>query len=178
MTNSRLYGIIAEFDDPTPLVDAARLMHERGYRRMEAYSPYPIHQLDEYIEAGRKLPPLVLAGGLLGTATAWAMQFYIAVIDYPTNIGGRPLNSWPSFIVIMFELTILFAALTAFFGTLALCGLPRPHHPVFEAPRFRDATSNRFFLCVEAEDPQFDREAVADLFSELEPLEVTELAAE
>ena len=112
----------------------------------------------------------------MGTLTAWAMQFYIAVIDYPTNIGGRPLNSWPSFIVIMFELTILFAALTIFFGMLAMCGFPRPHHPVFETPGFAAATNNRFFLCVESADPRFDRESITELFEEAHALEVTELA--
>ena len=101
-------------------------MREKGFRKMEAYTPYPIQELEEFIEGGRErcLPLIVLIGGILGTLTAWVMQYYIAVIDYPINVGGRPLNSWPSFIVIMFELTILFAALTTFFGMLALCGLP------------------------------------------------------
>jgi hypothetical protein len=176
MTHSRIYGVAAEFDDPAPLVDAVQRLHQRGFRRMEAYTPYPIHELDEYIEGSRKLPLIVLSGGLLGTLTAWSMQFYIAVIDYPTNIGGRPLNSWPSFIVIMFELTILFAGLSAFLGMLALCGFPLPHHPIFGVPRFEDASNNRFFLCVESQDPQFDREAVVELLSEMDPLEVRDVA--
>lgn len=175
MTPSESYGIAAEFEGAAGLVEAARILHERGFRRMEAYSPYPVHELDEYIEAGPKLPPLVLAGGFLGTTTAWAMQFYIAVIDYPTNIGGRPLNSWPSFIVIMFELTILFAALTTFFGMLAFCRLPQPHHPIFEAPNFAQASSSRFFLCVESRDPLFDRDAIAELLDETEPMEVVDI---
>ena len=178
MKSSRLYGVVAEFDDPGPLVDAARMLHARGFRCMEAYTPYPIHQLDQYIPGRRNLPLLVLIGGLLGTFTAWSMQFYIAVIDYPTNIGGRPLNSWPSFIVIMFELTILFAALTAFFGMLGLCGLPRPHHPIFEVPGFAQASNNRFFLCVESRDRQFERETVAGMLSEMEPLGVVDLEAD
>jgi hypothetical protein len=175
MTNPRVYGVVAEFDDPGPLVDAARTLHDHGFRRMEAYTPYPIRELDEYIEASRKLPLMVLIGGLLGTLTAWSMQFYIAVIDYPTNIGGRPLNSWPSFIVIMFEMTILFAALTTFLGMLALCGLPLPHHPIFGVPRFEDASNNRFFLCVESRDPHFDRETVTELLSGMDPLEVRDV---
>src|SRR5215469_8471487 len=155
MKEDRLYGIVAEFDDPGTLVDAVKLVHESGYRKVETYSPYPIQELEEILESGpeRRLPRLVLAGGVLGTLTAWSMQFYIAVFDYPINVGGRPLNSWPSFIVIMFELTILFASLTAFFGCLALCGLPLPHHPMFNLPRFKLASKNRFFLCVEASDP-------------------------
>jgi len=175
VTDSGIYGVMAAFDDPAPLVDAARLLHEHGFRRMEAYTPYPIRQLDEYIEQGPQLPPVVLAGGLLGTATAWGMQYYIAAIDYPTNIGGRPLNSWPSFIVIMFELTILFAALAAFFGLLALCGFPRPHHPAFNGRNFTEASNNRFFLCVESRDPHFDRDTITGLLYELEPLEVNDL---
>ncbi len=172
MKHPGLYGISAEFEDPASLVAAARAFHEWGFRRMEAYTPYPVSQLEEYIEDRRRLSPLVLIGGILGTLTAWGMQFYIAVIDYPTNIGGRPLNSWPAFIVIMFELTILFASVTAFFGMLGLAGLPLPHHPMFSVPNFSQASSNRFFLCVEARDPQFDPERVIRLMTEMNPLEV------
>ena len=175
MSVPRLHGVVAAFEDPDSLVESARRLHEEGIRRMEAYSPYPIRQLDEYIEGGRNLPLLVLIGGLLGTLTAWAMQFYIAVFDYPTNIGGRPLNSWPSFIVIMFELTILFAGITAFFGMLALCGFPMPHHSIFGVPGFRDASNNRFFLCVESRDPRFEREHIASLLSEMDPIEVRDV---
>lgn len=172
MSHGGLYGIVAEFDDPETLTAAARLCHQAGFRRMEAYTPYPVQQLEDYIESPRRLPLMVLIGGLLGTLTAWVMQYYIAAIDYPTNIGGRPLNSWPSFIVIMFELTILFAGGTAFFGMLWLCGLPMPHHPIFETPNFSEASNNRFFLCVEAQDPLFDRNRVKDLLYRTDPLEV------
>jgi len=174
MTANPLYGVAAEFEDPGRLVEAARAVHEVGYRKVEAYTPYPIEELEEILEGGRerRLPALVLAGGILGTLTAWGMQFYIATIDYPINVGGRPLNSWPAFIVIMFELTILFASLTAFFGALLLCGLPLPHHPMFNLPRFRQATQNRFFLCVEAADPRFDADEVARMLSAAGPLEV------
>jgi len=173
--NPVLYGVVAEFDDPRLLVDAARVLHDLGFRRMEAYTPYPIRQLEEFIEAPRRLPLLVLIGGIAGTLTAWCIQYYIAAIDYPTDIGGRPLNSWPSFIVIMFELTILFASLTAFFGMLGLCGLPLPHHPVFGARRFGEASNNRFFLCVESRDPRFDAQLVTELLSQMDPLEVQEV---
>lgn len=175
MTHPSLYGIVAEYDGPGQLVDAARLLHEHGFRHMEAYSPYPIRQLDDVIHSPRRLPLMVLIGGLLGALTAWTMEYYIAAIDYPTNIGGRPLNSWPAFIVIMFELTILFASLTAFFGMLGLAGLPLPHHPIFNVPNFGDATNNRFLLCVEARDPRFDAAEVAELLARMEPLEVREV---
>jgi hypothetical protein len=177
MTENALYGIVAEFEDPGLLVRAVDAVHTRGYRKVEAYTPYPIHEIEEILEPGpeRRLPRLVLAGGLLGTLTAWGMQFYIAAIDYPLNIGGRPLNSWPAFIVIMFELTILFASLTAFFGMLGLCGLPLPHHPLFNLSRFSLASKNRFFLCVETTDPLFDAGEVSDLLAGFDPLEVREV---
>lgn len=172
-----LYGVVAEFEDPSRLVDAVKAVHGYGYRKVETFSPYPIHEIEEVLEGGpeRRLPRLVLAGGILGTLTAWGMQYYIAAIDYPINVGGRPLNSWPAFIVIMFELTILFASLTAFFGMLALCGLPLPHHPLFNLSHFALASKNRFFLCVEASDPLFNAEEVSDRLAGLEPLEVCEV---
>lgn len=176
MTRHGLFGVAAQFEDAATLIEAVRTLHESGYRYMEAYSPYPVHQLEHYIPVRRRIPLFVLVGGLLGTFTAWSMQYYIAVVDYPTNIGGRPLNSWPSFIVIMFELTILFAGVTAFFSTLALCGFPRPHHPVFAIPNFDQATNNRFFVCVESTDPLFDREAIRALLANTNTLEVTDVA--
>ncbi|HTP30871.1 MAG TPA: DUF3341 domain-containing protein [Candidatus Acidoferrales bacterium] len=177
MTENPIYGIVAEFADPGLLVAAVAAVHSRGYRKVETYTPYPIHEVEEILEPGpeRRLPRLVLAGGILGTLTAWGMQYYIAAIDYPLNIGGRPLNSWPAFIVIMFELTILFASLTAFFGMLGLCGLPLPHHPLFNLRRFALCSKNRFFLCVEAADPLFEVLEVADLLAGLDPLEVSEV---
>jgi len=180
VTEDRLYGIAAEFEDPALLVEAARVIHDSGYRNVEAYTPYPIRELEEILEGGpeRKLPMLVLGGGLLGTLTAWGLQFYIAVIDYPIDVGGRPLNSWPAFIVIMFELTILFASLTAFFGALLLAGLPLPHHPMFNLPRFALASKSRFFLCVEAADPRFDAEGVSAILAGTHPLEVRQVHEE
>ena len=167
-----LYGLVAEFDDPGPLVDAARSVHDKGYRKVEAYTPYQVRELDELLEEKPWLPLIVLIGGILGFLTAWSMEYYIAVIDYPTNIGGRPLNSWPSFIVIMFELTILFASIFAFFGMLTLCGLPLPHHQMFNLRRFARASSDHFFLCVEARDPIFNAGAVTELLAEFEPLQI------
>ena len=173
-----LYGIAAEFSDPDLLVDAALGARDMGYRKMEAYTPYPIKELYGAIEDRRALPPIVLIGGLVGFFTAWAMEFYIAVIDYPINVGGRPVNSWPSFIVIMFELTVLFASVFCFLATLALCGFPRPHHPMFNVQRFASASNNRFFLCIEAQDPLFDREATAEFLTAFEPVEVMEVDAD
>ena len=172
---STLYGVAAEFADPGALVEAAKGARDAGYRKMEAYSPYPIKPVYEAIGDRRQLPPSVFIGGLLGFLTAWSMQFYIAVISYPINVGGRPLNSWPSFIVIMFELTVLFASVFAFCGTLMLCGFPRPHHPMFNLPRFADASNCRFFLCIEASDPLFDAETTAGFLAGFEPIEVMEV---
>lgn len=175
METSHLYGLVAEFDDPGPLVDAARSAREHGYRNVEAYTPYPIKALDEIIKGKRSLPLIVLIGGILGFLTAWSMEYYIAVIDYPTNIGGRPLNSWPSFIVIMFELTILFASLFAFFGMLTLCGLPLPHHPMFNLERFAATSDDHFFLCIAARDERFERNDVTELLDQFDPLQIWEV---
>ena len=152
-----IYGLIAEFDSPGDLVAAARRTREEGYRRVDAYSPFPIHDLTAALGLKRtKLPILVLLGGLTGTATALLMQWFAAAVHYPVNVGGRPLASWPMFIPITFELTILFASFTAVFGMLGMNGLPMPYHPVFNAPRFALASRDRFFLCIEARDPKFD----------------------
>ncbi|MCC6860846.1 MAG: DUF3341 domain-containing protein [Bryobacterales bacterium] len=174
---SPLHGILAEFESPSELVAAARRAKERGYRKVEAYSPFPIEELNDVLHLHHsRLPLIVLIGGILGGLSGYLLQYYIAVIDYPINIGGRPLHSWPSFIVVTFELTILFAALAAVFGMLALNGLPKPYHPVFNVPRFALASRNRFFLCVESSDPQFDRKDTAAFLESLDAKEVSEVA--
>lgn len=173
MNHSPIYGVIAEFDDPGKLLEAAKAVRERGYKHFETYTPYPIKELDEVVPGINPVAPMVLIAGLTGTATAWIMEFYIAAIDYPTNIGGRPLNSWPSFVPIMFELTVLFAALTAFFGTLWLCGLPMLHHPVFNAQDITRATKDRFFLCIEAREWDFDPDRTEEFLRGLDPLQVS-----
>lgn len=171
-----LYGLIAEFDSPTALVAAARRTREEGYRRVEAYSPFPIHGLTEALGIRQtKLPLVVLAGGLLGTGTALLMQWFSAAVHYPVNVGGRPLASWPMFIPITFELTILFAALFAVFGMLGMNGLPMPYHPVFNAPRFALASRDRFFLCVEAKDAMFDLARTRAFLEGLGAQDVTEV---
>lgn len=154
----RLYGLMAEFDNPNDVVAAARSAYDEGYRRMDAYSPYPIEELSEAIGFHKtRLPLIVLIGGLIGAVGGFALCYWVSTTAYPLNVGGRPLNSWPSFIPVTFETTILIAALSAVLGMLALNGLPQPYHPVFNVPRFELASRNHFFLCIEARDPHFDR---------------------
>jgi hypothetical protein len=170
-----IYGCAAEFDDPTKLIKGARSAREAGYRRIEAYSPYFIHELDEIIPMRNPLPAIVLFSGLLGTATAWVMQSGIAIWDFPINVGGRPLYSWPAFVPITFELTVLFAGTAAFFAALWLCGFPRIHHPVFNVEEFARVTDDRFFLCIEAGDSKFHPEDTFEFLSELDPIRVWEV---
>jgi len=169
------YGILAEFGGPSELVHAAEQLRARRYSAMEAYTPYPIEEIEDIIPAKNPLPAIVFVGGLIGAITAWVMQTYIAIWDFPINVGGRPLYSWPSFIVILFELTVLFGAIAAFAGTLSLASLPRPYHPVFEVDRFKAATQDGFFLCVEARDPLFDARRTREAIDDLDPVGVWEL---
>jgi hypothetical protein len=153
-----IYGLLAEFDSPDALVEAARHARQAGYRKMDAYTPFPVEGLHEALGLRSTwMPLIVLLGGLIGAALGYSLQYYISVIDYPVNIGGRPLHSWPAFIPVTFELTVLVAGLFAVLGMLALNGLPMPYHPVFNAPFFSLATHDRFFLCIEASDPKFER---------------------
>ncbi|HEV8253458.1 MAG TPA: DUF3341 domain-containing protein, partial [Vicinamibacteria bacterium] len=166
----------AEFDNPTDVVEAARRVHEEGYRKVDAYTPYPIEELGEALGHHHShLPLLVLIGGITGAIAGFTLQFYTATIDYPMNIGGRPFNSWPAFIVPTFETTILFAALTAVLGMLALNGLPEPYHPVFNVPSFARASKDRFFLCIESSDPMFDFDKTWRLLLSLGPRLVAEV---
>jgi hypothetical protein len=168
---------MAEFDNPTALVEAARAAREKGYRKLDAYSPFPIEELSGALDLHHnKLPLIVLAGGIVGGLSGYLLQYFVSVIYFPINVGGRPLHSWPSYIVITFEMTILFAALAAVLGLMGLCGLPQPYHPVFNVPRFAMASRNRFFLCIEASDPLFDAERTAGFLETLEPKEVSEVA--
>jgi hypothetical protein len=154
------YGVMAEFDSAQALVDAARLTMKEGFTKVEAYSPIPVEELNDIIHKKRTiLPALVLGGGIAGMLTGFALQYWASVIEYPMNVGGRPFASWPAFVVPSYELTILFSALTAAGGMIALNGLPQPYHPVFNAPRFSLASSDKFFLVIEAGDERFDRAA-------------------
>jgi hypothetical protein len=167
---SLLYGFLAEFENPEALKECARRARREGYRRVDAYTPFPVEGLDEELGLHRTAVPfIVLTGGIIGGLTGAALQVYSAVFDYPLNIGGRPLNSWPSFVVVTFELTILFAGLFSVLGMLALNGLPKPHHPLFNEPRFERATQDRFFFCIEAADPAFDRDRTWQFLEALTP---------
>jgi hypothetical protein len=171
-----LYGLMAEFERPEDLVAAASRARDAGYRRMDGYTPFPVEGLAAALGFRRTQVPLIaLIGGIVGCLGGFFMQYYIAVIDYPLNIGGRPLNSWPSFIVITFEMTVLVAALSAVLGMLALNGLPMPHHPVFNVPRFALASKDRFFLVIEASDPKFDVEDTKRFLKSLQPREVADV---
>jgi Protein of unknown function (DUF3341) len=171
-----VFGLIAEFDTPTQIVVAARRAYAEGYRRMDAYSPFPVEGLSEAIGFHKDSVALIcLIGGLLGLATAYVLQYWINVIAYPLNVGGRPFHSWPSFIVVSFEMTVLFGGLAAALGMLAMNGLPMPYHPVFNVPSFSFASEDKFFLCIEASDPKFDRATTYQFLSSLEPRAITEV---
>jgi hypothetical protein len=171
-----LYGMMAEFETPTELVHAARAAREAGYRKIDAFSPFPVEELDDVLDLhDRRLPLLVLIGGVLGGLAGYALQYWTSVHAYPLNVGGRPLHSWPSFVPVTFEMTILGAALSVVLGMLAVNGLPMPYHPVFNVPRFALSSRDRFFLCIKATDPLFDRDGTRRFFVRLVPRQVSEV---
>ena len=171
-----LYGVIAEFNDPQALLDAANAARERGYVDIDAFSPFPIHGLDDAIGFRKsRLALVVLIMGILGGIGGFLMCWYANVISYPWNIGGRPLNSWPAWIPITFECTILVAAFGAVFGMLALNGLPMPYHPVFNLKRFDQATRDKFFLVIQSRDPKFNINEVRDFLDTLQPREIVDV---
>ncbi len=170
------YGLVAEFESPAALVRAANQAREAGYRKMDAYSPMPIEELHHALGLPQtKLPYVVLGGGLLGALAGYGLEYWASTIAYPFNIGGRPLHSWPSFIVPAFETTILFAAAAAVLGMIVLNGLPMPYHPMFNAKRFAMASRDRFFLCIESGDAKFDETATRRFLESLGPREVTDV---
>jgi len=171
------WALMAEYESAEGLVAAAQAAHDAGYRHAEAYAPYAVEGLSEAIGFRRsRIPAFTLVGGLLGGAGGYFMQWYAAARSYPENIGGRPLHSWPMFVPVTFEMTILFAAFTAFFAVLLGNGLPRLAHPVFDAPDFDLASRNRFFLCLRTDDPAFDPARTAALLESTAPLRVEEVA--
>ncbi len=169
----KIYGLMAEFDSATELVDAARQVRDAGYRKTDAFTPFPLHEIDEALGIRRSiLPFLVFGGGIFGLLAGLGLQFYTHVIEYPINVGGRPYFSLPSFIPPTYELTILFAAFTAVFGMLLLNGLPSPYHPVFNVERFSLAMREKFFLLIESEDDKFEYEGTKSFMQSLNPQEV------
>jgi len=172
----KVFGLMAEFESPGDLIHAAHEAHKYGFRRMDGYSPYPIEELAEALGFHKnRLPLVVLIGGLLGCIGGYSMQYYIAAVNYATNIGGRPYNSWVAFIPVTFECTILCAAFSAVLGMIALNGLPTPYHPVFNVNRFALATRDRFFLMIESRDPLFNLEETGNFLKNLKAREVSEV---
>lgn len=172
-----LFGLLAEYADQHELLAAVRRARAEGYTAMEAYAPMPVEEVAHAIGHKNRLPLIVLVGGALGAVAGFALQYWASVHAYPINVGGRPLNSWPAFIVVTFELAILFAALAAVLGMLALNGLPRPHHPVFSVPRFEFASRSRFFLMILARDPLFEPDRTRELLAATSDLGVEEVPA-
>jgi hypothetical protein len=171
-----VYGLLAEFDSPSELLTATRRAYIEGYRNMDAYSPFPVHDLAEALGTRKSfVPTITLIGGILGGLTAYLMQYWINVIAYPINIGGRPFHSWPSFIIVTFEMTVLFAGIAATFGMFALNGLPQPHHPIFNSDEFAASTRDKFFLCIEATDPRFERSETEKFLQDQKPRAITEV---
>lgn len=189
-----IYGFMAEFETPEQLTEATQKAIDAGYKKVDAYTPFPVEELYEIVGQARQtynlLPVLIFLGGVTGLIVAFALQYYTAAVDtpifhlwriiingYPVNIGGRPFNSWPAFTVYMFEFTVLFTAGAAVFGMFGLNGLPKPYHPLFHSERFEaGASTDKFFLCIEAIDPQFDRTKTAQFLATLNPIgEVEEI---
>lgn len=174
-----IYGMVAEFESAEQLVVAAERARSAGYRKMEGYSPFPVHGLAEAIGCNdNRVPWIIFGGGVTGAIVGLSLQYYVSVIDYPLNVGGRPLFSWPHFVPVIFESSVLLAAFGAVFGMFALNGLPRPHHPVFNAPGFLRASQDRFFLAIEAGDPLYDSEETRRFLESLEPINVAEVDSE
>ncbi len=171
-----IYGLMAEFDSAQALVDAAKKTHESGYKKIDAYSPFPIEGLAEEIGMHfDEIPLTVLIGGIIGGGTGYLMQYWMSAVDYPLNIGGKPPHSWPAFIIITFEMTILFAGISAVLGMLAFNGLPMPYHPVFNVPRFAFASKDRFFLIVFSSDKKYSAVDTRRFLETLDPRSISEV---
>lgn len=176
MKDTRIYGLMAEFDDVNSAITAAQSAYGAGYRKMDAYAPFPVEELSEAIGFHKNGVALVcLVGGLLGCTGAYFLQWWINTISYPINIGGRPFHSWPSFIIVTFEMTILFSGLSAVFGMLALNGLPMPYHPNFNVPQFDRASKDRFFIVIFSSDSKYDAVRTRQFLEGLSPISVAEV---
>jgi len=176
MAGDELYGLLAEFEGPADVVRAAERVHAAGYRHVEAYSPMPVEGLAEAFEFRRTgMARVVLIGGIVGGLIGYGFQYWVSVFAYPHNVGGRPLNTWPAFIPVTFEMTVLIGALAGVLGMLGLNGLPRPHHPLFAVPQFSRASRDGFFLSIRASDPNFDLESTRSFLAELAPKEVVDV---
>jgi hypothetical protein len=172
------YGLVAEFDAVSGLMNAVRSARQEGYTRIDAYTPFPVEGLPDALGHPRtRLPWVIFLGGLIGGVGGYFMQYYASAISYPVNIGGRPLNSWPAFIPITFELTVLIGSLTAVLAMLGRNGLPMPYHPLFNVERFAQASRDRFFLCIEARDPKYDPAATRRFLEGLGARAVTDVPA-
>jgi len=171
----RCFGVLAEYASGAALLDAIRSARGAGYTKLEAYTPIPMHEVAHELGHENRLPLLVLIGGIVGALAGFGLQYYASKYHYPIDVGGRPLNSWPSFIPVTFEMTILFAALTAVLGMLGLAGLPRPHHPVFSVPGFELASRDRFFLLTLHYDPRFDADHALAVLGATSPLSLHEV---
>ncbi len=179
MNDAPLYGIAAEFARAEDLVAVARRLRLNGFHRLDAYTPFAVEELDDILHPPSRpwIPILILLGGMAGAVYSYFIQYWAAVLDYPINVGGRPFNSWPAFVVPSFEVTVLFAVATATFALLLFCRLPRLYHPIFNAPDFDRASQDRFFLSVEASDPYFDVERLRDIFEKHAALNVSVVPA-
>jgi hypothetical protein len=176
MVPANLYGLLAEFDHAEELVEATRRARSAGFRCLDAYAPMPVHGLTEALgRRATRLPFLTLLGGVLGAVAGYAFQYWYNVIEYPMNIGGRPHHSWPAFVPVVFECTVLGAALFTVLSILGLNGLPQPYHPLFHIDAFRLASRNRFFLCIEARDARFAVDDTRRFLEELHPRNVYEV---
>jgi hypothetical protein len=173
-SSSALYGLLAEFDSPDQLLSAVRRTTDAGYTKTDAFSPYPIHGMGDALKfKDRRLSPFVLIGGIVGCLAGYGLEYWTQVIAYPLNIGGRPYHAWVNFIPPAFETTILFGSFTAGIAMLVLNGLPRPYHPCFNVPAFERATQDKFFLVIEADDPQFDLQKTREFLGGLHARQVT-----
>ncbi|MBY0369194.1 DUF3341 domain-containing protein [bacterium] len=172
----KIFGLIAEFTTVETLLEAAKKVRDAGYKNTDTYSPFPVEEaLDCLGQHHSRIAWLILLGGITGLASAFGLQFFVAVIDYPINVGGRPLFSWPMYFPIMFELTVLLSVFTAVFGMIGLNRLPQPYHPLFNVPEFARASKDSFFIGIESTDPKFDLAGTKSFLQSLHPRGVHEV---